>query len=264
MTIADEHKTVAARFSAAASTYHASATIQCSVAERLGAMLAGDEKFNRILEVGCGTGFLTAHLCRLFPQARIDALDLASGMIKQCRARLAGASGLRWHVADLNTFRAKVRYPLIVSSSALHWMYPMTGVMEKLAGMLAAHGQLVFGVMVRGTLAELQAARQRVAPHKLPARQLPTQPAVRAALVHAGLRIEAEQEENLRKVYASAGELLRQLHAQGLTGGSLARADVLLNRTDLRRLVLDYEAHYKAGGGVYASYQAAYFRARKA
>lgn len=264
MTIKDEHKTIAARFSAAASTYHASATIQRSVAERLSAMLAGGETADRILEIGCGTGLLTARLCRLFPRARIDALDMAGGMVAQCRARLAGASGLHCHVADLNKFRAEALYPLIVSSSTLHWMDPMGDVMETLAGMLASQGRLVFALMVRGTLAELQDARRRAAPYKPPARRLPTALTVRAALAQAGLRIEEEREENRRQTYASGADLLRQLHEQGLTGGPLARSGRLLNRADLRRVVLDYEAHYRAGEGVYASYQVAYFRARKA
>lgn len=263
MTIKDDHKTIAARFSAAASTYHASATIQRSVAERLSAMLAGDEEADRILEIGCGTGLLTAHLCRLFPRARIDALDMAGGMVAQCRARLAGASGLHCHVADLNKFRAEALYPLIVSSSTLHWMDQMDDVMATVAGMLTGRGRLVFALMVRGTLAELSAARQRTAPHKLPARRLPTARTVRAALVQAGLGIEEECEESRRQAHASAGDLLRQLHAQGLTGGALARSGRLLNRTDLRNLVRDYETHYRAGDGVYASYQVAYFRARK-
>ena len=257
-------KAIAARFSAAAATYHAAATIQRSVAERLGAMLVGDEAADRILEIGCGTGLLTARLCRLFPHARIDALDMAGGMVTQCRARLAGASGLHCHMADLNTFRAEAPYPLIVSSSALHWIYPMAGVMETLAGLLTGQGRLVFALMVRGTLAELSAARRRAAPHKLPARQLPTTRTVHAALAQAGLRIEEEREESRRQASASAGDLLRQLHDQGLTGGPLARSGQLLNRADLCRLALDYEAHYRHENGVYASYQVAYFQARKA
>ena len=263
MRSGSEHKAIAARFSAAAATYHASATIQRSVAGRLSAMLAGTEAADRILEIGCGTGLLTARLCRLFPRARIDALDMAGGMVTQCRARLVSASGLHCHVADLNNFRTEALYPLIVSSSALHWMDPIADVMETLAGMLTGQGRLVFAIMVRGTLAELSAARRRAAPHKLPARQLPTMPTVRAALTQAGLRIEEELEESRRQMYASAGDLLRQLHEQGLTGGPLARSGHLLNRTDLRRLVRDYDHRYREGDGVYASYQAAYFRTRK-
>lgn len=261
---ANANHAIAARFSAASATYHASATIQRSVAERLSTMLAGDEAFDRILEIGCGTGLLTARLCLLFPRAWIDALDMADGMVAQCRARLVGASGLHCHVADLNTFNAEAPYPLIVSSSALHWMYPMAGVMETLAGMLTGKGRLVFALMVRGTLAELQAARQRAVPRKPPARRLPTAGTVRAALAHAGLCIETEQEENRCQTYASAGDLLRQLHDQGLTGGPFARAGLFLNCADLRRLALDYESHYQHAGGVYASYQVSYFRARKA
>ncbi|MDD5677277.1 MAG: methyltransferase [Kiritimatiellae bacterium] len=254
---------IAARFSAAAATYHASATIQRAVAERLSAMLDGDKIANHILEIGCGTGLLTAHLCRLFPHARIDALDMAGGMVTQCRARLAGVSGLHCHVADLNKFHAESPYDLIASSSSLHWMHPMSGVMENLMGMLAGQGRLVFALMVRGTLAELHSARRRAAPHKPPAHRLPTTQTVRAALAHAGLHIEEEREESRRQVYPSAWDLLRQLHDQGLTGGPFSRSGHLLNRTDLRRLASDYDERYRARNGVYANYQVAYFRTRK-
>ena len=263
MTLKDEHKMIAARFSAAAATYHASATVQCSVAERLGAMLAREQDAERILEIGCGTGLLTAQLCRIFPRSRIDALDMSAGMVLQCRARLAGSAGVSWHVADLKKFRTGALYPLIASSSTLHWMEPMDEVMQKLSGLLAAQGRLVFAIMVRGTLGELADARRRIAPHKLPGRRLPTMPAVQTALAQASLQVEEEHEETLRQAYASAGDMLRRLHEQGLTGGALSSSNPPLNRTDLRRLVQDYEAHYPADDGVYASYRVAYFRARK-
>jgi malonyl-CoA O-methyltransferase len=263
VTIENEHKIIAARFSAAAATYHASATIQSSVAERLGGMFAGEEAADRILEIGCGTGLLTARLCRLFPRARVDALDVAAGMVAQCRARLADQAGLHCHVADPSTFRAEAPYDLVVSSSALHWMAPLGDVMAALAGMLAGRGRLVFALMVRGTLAELSDARRRAAPHKPPVRPLPTMSNVRAALAQADLRIEEEREETQCQIYASAGDLLHRLHEQGLTGGPLARPGRVLNRAELRRLTLDYESHYRTDTGVYASYQVAYFRARK-
>ncbi len=263
MTIKCEHLPLAARFSSASATYHASATIQRAVAERLSIMLAGYDGAERILEIGCGTGLLTTHLCRLFPHARIDAIDISGGMVAQCRMRLAGAPGLHCHAVDLKTFRAEAPYALIVSSSALHWMDPLSGVMDILSGMLAGQGGLVFALMVQGTLSELQEARQRVAPHKLPARSLPTTLTVKTALLQARMRIEEEHEETRRQTYASGSDLLRRLHEQGLTGGALSRSSRPLNRADLHRLVRDYEEHYRADKGVYASYKAAYFRARK-
>lgn len=259
-----KNQAVAARFSAAATTYHASAKVQRAVARRLSAMLGGVGAVERILEIGCGTGLLTAHLCRLFPQARIDALDVSGGMVAQCRLRLADESRLHLHVSDPDAFRAGAPYPLIVSSSALHWIYPIAGVVRILAGMLSANGRLAIALMVRGTLAELQAARRRVAPDKLPARQLPTVDSVRAALEREGLRIEEELEENQREEYSSAVEFLRVLHDQGLTGGPFAHSGRMLTRNELRRLALDYESNYRQANGVYASYQVAYFHVRKA
>jgi len=65
---------------------------------------------------------------------------------------------------------------------------------------------------------------------------LPTVLTVHTALAQAGLSIEEEREESRRQTYASAGDLLRQLHDQGLTGGSWSKSGQLLNRADLRRL----------------------------
>ena len=38
-------------------------------------------KIKNILEIGCGTGYLTRALIELFPSAHITAVDIAPGMI---------------------------------------------------------------------------------------------------------------------------------------------------------------------------------------
>ncbi|MBI2441595.1 MAG: methyltransferase domain-containing protein [Lentisphaerae bacterium] len=261
--LANETKACAARFSAAAASYHAAAAVQRAVAARLSALLARDKAPERILEIGCGTGLLTEHLCRLFPGTRIDALDMAGGMVEQCRSRLGSKPGLHCRVTELSAFCPDAPYALIVSSAALHWLYPLGDFMAMAASWLEHQGSLVFALMVRGTLAELHAARARVAPHKPPERYLPTESDVHNALVQAGLSIEGEWRELQRETYASAEDFFRQLHNQGVTSGPLARAGRLLNRSELLHLKHDYEKHYRHNGGVYANYRISYFRARK-
>ena len=52
---------------------------------------AGVRADDRVLDVGCGTGQLTAALVALVGPSRVAALDPASGAVEVCRARVPGA-----------------------------------------------------------------------------------------------------------------------------------------------------------------------------
>jgi SAM-dependent methyltransferase len=64
------------------------------IAERLGTDGHG-------LEVGCGSGRLTARLADRLPRARFTGVDLSAPMIRMARERLAGRSGIDLRVADV-------------------------------------------------------------------------------------------------------------------------------------------------------------------
>ena len=71
---------------------------------------------------------------------------------------------IRWHVADARQFCPGRDFPLIVSSSALHWMTPVSETIKRLASMLEPGGNLVSALMVKGTFEELHNARQYLFP----------------------------------------------------------------------------------------------------
>ncbi len=254
---------VAARFSAGAARYDEQAGIQRAVAESLDRMCAGLPAPARILEIGCGTGLLTALIRRRYPAVAIDAVDVSPRMIARARTRLGFDSRIRWRVADLRHVPAGCLYPLIVSSASLHWVCPLEEGLVKLAALVAPGGSLVFSLMLRGTLGELRASRLRVAPHKPPAGNLPALAQVRRGLQVAGLKVADERKEVRRAAYPSAEAFLRRIHEQGLTGGLVSAAAVPLARGELKALAADYQARYAVRGGVRASYHVAYFRVDK-
>ncbi|MFA4944152.1 MAG: methyltransferase domain-containing protein [Lentisphaeria bacterium] len=236
-------------FSAAAASYDHPAGIQPRVAQRLLAeFLPGPAALpasGRILEVGCGTGTLTCELRNRHPGRGILALDLAPGMVARARQRHGDLPGIEFLAADIRAFAPAERFALIASSSALHWIRPLPELFRHLAALLAPGGFLGFAMMTAGTLAELRAARQRVAPHKPAAGSLPRADAALAALRAAGFALQAQAVERHTQPCASGRDLLRGLRAQGIAAGFYG-SGASLTRGELARLVHDFDRHHTA------------------
>lgn len=261
-----EHKTIsaiAARFSQAAGSYHRLAAVQRKVAKNLIEIMPGSPVPAHILEIGCGTGVLTVMLAGKLPFAQIDAVDVSSAMTIKARDYLAGKHMINWITADACRLSEHKKYPLIVSSCALHWIAPFEKIIQKLGALLTPGGTLAFAVMARGTLAELNASRHRIAPHKLARVVLPTGKEIKHAVAKAGLRLRTEKTGTIRVTFLSPEKLLRQLHDQGLTGGNTPCAKSLLTRSEIGRLIADYRKKYSTGRGVYATYRVFYGVAQK-
>jgi malonyl-CoA O-methyltransferase len=253
---------ISARFAAAAHTYHEESSIQRTAAEELVASIPSGG-FDRILEVGCGTGYLTELLTMSFPRALIDAVDIARPMIDLARERMGDRGCIRWHAADARHFGPDREYPLIVSSSALHWMTPIPETVNRLAGMLQPGGCFAAALMIRGTLGELHDARQCLFPEKTASVCLPSAEGFLEAVASAGLRTEACRQQVLQKQYCSARSFLLSLNRQGVTGAA-GGGGKLLNRTELRKLLAYYDREFAApGGGVIATYRILYITARR-
>ncbi len=258
-----ESRSILARFASAAQTYHEESGLQRSVAQKLASsMLPGDE-VEKILEIGCGTGALTELLRRRFRVAEIHALDIARPMIEMAGERLGECGRIRWHVADARRFSPDKDFSLIVSSSALHWMTPLSETVKRLANMLEPGGELVAAVMVKGTFEELRAARLCLCPKKPPPVDLPSSEEIFEAITGAGLKTESHRDEVLRVWYDSAGNFFRSLNRQGVTGVSNGNGR-LLNRTDLRKLLNYYDRQFAVPtGGIFATCRVLYVKARK-
>ena len=237
--------------------------MQRTVAEKLAASMPAGEEIDSILEIGCGTGFLTELLGRRFPRALIYAVDIARPMIDLARERIGECSRIRWHVADARQFSPDRDFPLIISSSALHWMTPVSETVKRLAGMLEPGGSLVSALMVKGTFEELHAARTCLFPGKTAPVCLPGAEEVLEAIATAGLRVERSRQEVLRERYHSARGFLRSLNRQGVTRTANSGCK-LLNRTELQKLTGYYDQRFAApAGGVFATYRVLYVTARK-
>jgi malonyl-CoA O-methyltransferase len=246
------------RFSAAAETYDRHARPQLALAQSVLSMLP--EMYpEQILELGSGTGQLTRLLTGRFPEVPIDAVDVAEKMVAHSRATFQRFPQIKWIVGDAQTYWGGDRYPLIVSSSALHWAADLRKTCENIFQCLEPGGTFSLGMMLQGTLRELHGLRKEIAPEKTPELTLPTYEETKACLQDAGFTLERRKHSEEEIIYGDAKAFLKAIHEQGVTGGKVSAGNAPLTRTELGRLVADYQENHAADGGVYATYETATF-----
>lgn len=74
----------------------------------------------RILDLGAGTGLLTAMLLDKFPHASFTLIDFSEEMLGQAKARFAGRSNMTYIAADYVTYPFGEMYDAVVSSLSIH------------------------------------------------------------------------------------------------------------------------------------------------
>ncbi|MBN2312899.1 MAG: methyltransferase domain-containing protein [Sedimentisphaerales bacterium] len=80
--------------------------------------LSGHE---RILDLGCGDGVLTAELAKHVPDGFVLGIDASENMIATARKDHAGAN-LRFERQDINTMGFGSEFDVVFSNATLHWI----------------------------------------------------------------------------------------------------------------------------------------------
>jgi trans-aconitate 2-methyltransferase len=102
----------------------------------------------RVVDLGCGTGELTAELHRRIGAAETVGVDSSAAMLAGAGAFAGG--GVRFVGADLRDFAAQPenagRYDVVLSNAAMQWVPEQAAVIERLTGLLAPGGQIAIQV----------------------------------------------------------------------------------------------------------------------
>ena len=106
-----------------------------------------------ILDLGCGTGQLTADLAARFPKAHVLGVDLSADMLRQARARHVG-------LAQANVYALPLRdrsIDLLTSTISYHWYLEPARALAEIHRVLAPGGRFVLATMTsrlwRGVIA---------------------------------------------------------------------------------------------------------------
>lgn len=154
-------KKIRRKFAAAAKTYDEAAVLQREVADRLIERFQYIKKIpDVVLDVGCGTGYCTRALAKLYPDAFVTGFDIAVPMLS--RAKEQGSSSLEYLSADAHVIPFKDKsVDFIVSNLALQWC-DQTIVFNEFARILKPEGVVMFTTFGPGTLTELREAWSQV------------------------------------------------------------------------------------------------------
>ena len=77
-----------------------------------------------ILDIGAGTGLLSAMILQKFPGARMTLMDIAANMLDVAKERFAGREKIRYVVSDYSVSDLGGPYDLVCSALSIHHLSP--------------------------------------------------------------------------------------------------------------------------------------------
>lgn len=162
MTHKARKRAISAQFDTA-HEYDRAARIQKICATQLAKIIAHHYSLSaphRILELGCGTGFLSTELCKLFPQTPLCITDLSPGMLTRAQRALHHHHTISFHVMDGEHPFTQWPPPhtppfnLITSSLCWQWFTDRPAALRRLTDLLAPGGCLIVSTLLNHSLDE--------------------------------------------------------------------------------------------------------------
>ena len=98
----------------------------------------------RMVDLGCGTGSLTADLAARLGVGRALGVDSSEAMLD--RASTHSSPRLSFERGDIGSWTSPAEFGLVFSNAALHWVPDHPGVLERWRDALAPGGQLAVQV----------------------------------------------------------------------------------------------------------------------
>jgi malonyl-CoA O-methyltransferase len=219
----------------------------------------------RILEIGCGTGYLTRLLRGLNAGARLVALDLDPALVTAARRRLGTGNGVSWLVADAEVLEAGP-FDLIIANAAFQWLTAPGAALASYFRSLNPGGALAFSTLGPGTCAELAASLKDAAAAlglpaalAIPAQNFIDREGWTNLLRQAGFGEPRVWREPVTAAFPSVRHFLKALQATGATNPEPRPFSPRL----LKAMATAYEANFGAGGAIFATYEIIWALARK-
>lgn len=244
-------------FDGSASRYDEAAVLQRHVADELLERLSDlDVTPRRVLDLGCGTGYLGRRIVERHPSASVYAMDIAAAMAR--------------HAACINSVRAlcgdaeripfaAASFDLVVSNMTLQWCDHLA-LFEQVREVLEPDGLWLFSTVGPDTLMELRQAWRAVDEHPH-VHEFIDMHHLGDALLALGFVDPVLDVDRINVTYPDVAALLRDLKTLGVVNASRARSRGMLGRRRFAALVEAYEGLRGGEGDLPSTWEIVYGQA---
>jgi len=219
------------RFSRGLSTYQDAAVVQRRMADTLCELLKQTtpmRAFDRVLELGCGTGLLTDAFSTPFTWQSLYLYDV----IDECRRFHAQRPNAQFQKADLNAYDNYPAADLILSGATLQWIHDVDALLSRLQRVLKLGGLLAFSTFGPDNLKEVHAISEAGLTYL-------SSTTLTEKLNAAGFEILLLKESEDVLTFSSPRDVLEHLRATGVTASA---KNSVWTKATLRSFEEDYEA----------------------
>jgi malonyl-CoA O-methyltransferase len=257
-----DRQRIRSAFTRAAADYEQTAVLQRQVGdlllERL-QVVTGTPA--RVLDVGAGTGRLTALIKKRFPKSEVIALDLSTGMLRQARRHAGWWRPFRRVAGDAQALPfADASIDLLVSNLCLQWCGDLKSALYEFRRVLKPGGWLLFTSFGPDTLKELRAA-WGAADQRAHVHVFLDMHDVGDAVLAQGFVDPMFDVERFVLTYADARTLMRELKAIGAGNAAADRARGLTGKQAWAGMLAAYETQ-RRDGRLPASYEVIFGQAQ--
>jgi malonyl-CoA O-methyltransferase len=142
-------------FSNAKLTYDEHSPVQQRAGKEL-IKLIDENFFNKIIDIGCGTGLITKELYQYRISNSFEALDFSEEFLTIAKSRNV-KNNIIYQYADFDSYFAQQQsiYDLIFANMSLQWSKNFSLLLKQLYNSMNIDGSLAFTIPINGTFKEL-------------------------------------------------------------------------------------------------------------
>jgi malonyl-CoA O-methyltransferase len=243
-------------FSKSAVTYDDHAAVQKKCAEKLVDFLDLDY-FNKILEIGCGTGVYTSKLKERYPEVDITAIDISTDMVEMARRKIP-SSNISFYVSDAEGLKMGQKFDLITSNASLQWFSALDRSFSRFSEHLSPGGVICFSIYGPETFKEFKEVLGAHFGHRkwLSSSRFFSKGEVEDALGRYFTKCEI-YEENFNVDFFSIWDFLQNIKKSGTRGEGLEKG-MFLGKYALREMERTYMEKF---GGIIATHNVFFCKA---
>jgi malonyl-CoA O-methyltransferase len=248
-------------FSQSSLSYDRVAHLQREVGGELIIMMADLALQGLVIDLGCGTGFLSAEFLATRSKSQLIALDIALPMLKQAQLKLQAVSSVQYLCADIENIPFQPQsIEHCMSNLAMQWCRLPQPVFTDIYRILKPEGYFMFSTFGPSTLQELKAAWAQVDAFSH-VNDFYKHTELLAMLTAAGF-VEVRMQRRVYAVtYESVMQLMHELKQLGAHNILAGRQRSLTTKTALKKMLSAYATD--EGAKIMATFEVLFFSAKR-